>query len=317
MKKILKVVGIILLIIVFALIGVASWISIGSSPTYEIISPEFTAIPDSVSLERGSKIVRHVCAACHMGDDGKLSGSLFSTAEGDFGEIWSGNITKEPRYGIGDYTDKELVFLLRTGIKRDGKFAGPYMLKPNLSDEDIASIVEFLRSDDPIVSPSSESHPEPKPSFLAKALEKLGVLKPEAYPVEKINTPSSHNTVEFGKYLATEVYECYNCHSASFETNNAREPEKSAGYFGGGNLIDMPTLGALVSPNITMDMEDGIGKYSEEEFSEMVRHGIRPNDQEMTPLMPKYSTLSDSEIHAIWEYLKTVPIIEKNQAAKI
>ena len=60
----------------------------------------------------------------------------------EFGEIYAPNITKDTQYGIGGWTDAEIMYLLRTGIKRDGSYVPPYMAKlPMLSDEDMASII--------------------------------------------------------------------------------------------------------------------------------------------------------------------------------
>ena len=61
-----------------------------------------------------------------------------------FGVIYSKNITKDPEHGIGKWTDGELLYLLRTGIKPDGRFL-PVMAKlQKMSDEDIQSIVAFF-----------------------------------------------------------------------------------------------------------------------------------------------------------------------------
>ena len=41
--------------------------------------------------------------------------------------------------------------LLKTGIARDGSFKG-YMLRPNMVDEDIDDIIDYLHSNDPAVA---------------------------------------------------------------------------------------------------------------------------------------------------------------------
>lgn len=66
------------------------------------------------------------------------------------GKIYSQNITQDSTYGIGNWTDAELLYLLRTGIKKDGQYIPPYMAKLTVtSDQDINAIISFLRSDDP------------------------------------------------------------------------------------------------------------------------------------------------------------------------
>ena len=68
-------------------------------------------------------------------------------------------------------TDSELIYLLRTGIKKDGKYAPPYMAKlPNMADEDIDAIISFLRSDDPMMKADATPDQPCEPSFLTKLL---------------------------------------------------------------------------------------------------------------------------------------------------
>ena len=64
-----------------------------------------------------------------------------------FGAIYSKNITAHPEFGIGSWTDGQLAYLLRTGIKPDGSFLPIMARLPHMSDEDVASIIAFLRSD--------------------------------------------------------------------------------------------------------------------------------------------------------------------------
>ena len=56
------------------------------------------------------------------------------------------------------------------GIKRDGIFTGPFMQSPHLSDEDLISIIAFLRSDDPLTAPRDIDDRQMKVTFLTKLL---------------------------------------------------------------------------------------------------------------------------------------------------
>jgi muramoyltetrapeptide carboxypeptidase LdcA involved in peptidoglycan recycling len=61
--------------------------------------------------------------------------------------------------------DGELEYLVRTGVKANGQYVPPWMPKqPRMADEDLHSIVAFLRSDDPMVAatevqPAGHSRP--------------------------------------------------------------------------------------------------------------------------------------------------------------
>lgn len=314
MKNFFKFLGYLLLGLILLLLGFAAWVNLSAFPKYEPKSIAVAVPTDSATLVQGRKIVETECIHCHLGEDGKLSGRLFSPPSGPFGEIWSRNITKHPEKGIGTYTDGELAYLFRTGIKRNGEWAGPYMTNPNLSDADLGAVIAYLRSDAPLVQPSESDPPAPKYSFLAKALVNTGVFAPKFYDIQPVTAPPASDKVAYGKYLATARYACFRCHSASFETNDDFTPENSKGYFGGGNPIEDTEFNVTTSANLTMSREHGLGKWTEEQFALAVRTGARPDGKNLSPAMPRFGLLSDEETSAIWAYLQTVPVLENNVA---
>lgn len=310
MKKALKILGIILGVIVLLIAAFAVWVQLAPFKKYEPKSLSITVTHDSLSVARGKKVVETHCVGCHLGEDGRLSGRLFSRATDPFGEYWSRNITNHPEKGIGSYEDGELAYLLRTGIRPNGEWAGPYMSSPTMSDEDVACIIAYLRSDSPLVQASEASHPEPRYSFLAKALVKLGLFKPYTYDGKPKTAPPATDQIAYGRYLATALYDCFNCHSASFETNNHFEPEKSPNYFGGGNPMHDMDFNPITSANITMHKTNGIGSWTKEQFATAVRTGARPDQRILNNAMPRFGLLNDQEIDAIWAYLQTVPALD-------
>lgn len=211
--------------------------------------------------------------------------------------------------GIADYTDGEIAYLLRTGIRKDGQYVPPWMPKfPNLSDEDIYGIIAFLRSDNPMVQASDNTPPPIRPNFLAKMLARF-VLKPFPYPDHSIVAPSKSDKVAYGRYVATAKFDCYSCHSASFQKVNIMYPEKSAGYFGGGNKLYDKDLNPVFSANLTMDPETGLGKWTEEQFIRAVKYGQRPDNTPIRYPMVPFALLTDEGVSDIWAYLKTIPVI--------
>ncbi|NUO02679.1 MAG: cytochrome c [Saprospiraceae bacterium] len=308
MKKMFKILGFLLVGIILALGCLAAWVGFSDLPEYPVQNLDIKLPSDSISLARGRGIVENTCAHCHRGEDGKLSGRLFLPETEGFGEIWSGNLTRHPTLGLGRYQDGEIAYLLRTGIKRDKKMAGPFMMYPNLSDEDVAAIIAYLRSDAPSVQASAVKRVS-KYSFLAKALIKFGAFKPLTYNNQPVLAPPKSDLVAYGRYLATAVYECSSCHSANFETYAVLEPEKSPGFFAGGNKIADHEFNYTTSRNITPHPEQGIGKWTETQFQMAVRAGIRPDGTILSVAMPRIP-LSDEELSAIWAYLQTVPALE-------
>ena len=126
-----------------------------------------------------------------------------------------------------------------------------------------------------------------------------------------IPEPDTTNAAKWGEYVSLYRVECYTCHSASFTSDDFNVPEKSKGFFGGGNEFSLPNNGKIRSLNLTMDEETGIGKWSEEEFVRALKTGIVPNGQPaLRPPMKPYYFLSDGEAKAIYAYLKTIPKIK-------
>ena len=314
MKKIFKVLGYILGSLIALLLMVAAYVQFAPIPTYDVQAPNLKITPDSALIAEGRRIVLTTCISCHRGADGKLSGHEWSHDDA-FGTMWSANLTQHPAAGIGAYTDGELAFTIRTGIKRDGHFAGPFMVMPLMADEDVAAVIAFLRSDAEQVQPSEQRRPQAELKFLGKMLYKL-IFQPAPYARQPVTAPPPSDKIAWGRYLATGKWECYRCHSAAFETNNDLEPEKSAGYFGGGNSIGDPARNIALSANITFDPETGIGKWTEAQFSEAVRFGKRPDGTALSPVMPPMTVLTDAEVSALWAYLQTVPPV-KNAVARV
>ncbi len=311
MKKALKIIGIVLGAVVLLIAAVALYFNIKGIPHYEVNAPDITVELDSARVARGEFIVNQTCAICHLGDDGNFSGRLMEK-DPDFGTFYAQNITQHPEAGIGKYTDGELMYLFRTGIKRDGQYALPFMPRFNhMSDEDVKSVIAYLRSDARRVQPVDVKQPPQEPTLLAKILANLA-FKPLPYPGKEIIAPAPTDKVAYGKYLLTGVLECYGCHSESFETVDVINPENSPGYLAGGNMLKHPQFETELVPsaNITMHPEKGLGKWTEEQFAQAVRFGQGADGKGLSPAMPKYTLLTDEDISAIWAYLQTVPVQE-------
>ena len=77
-----------------------------------------------------------------------------------------------------------------------------------MSNEDILSIIAFLRSDDSLVKAVNIDDHDSEYSLLAKFLGTF-IIKPNEYPTHPINAPSITDKVAYGKYLALGVLDCY------------------------------------------------------------------------------------------------------------
>ncbi len=310
MKKILKYLLITLGVIILLVACTAIFIEVRGIPSYEAKKPDYKVEITPQRVERGKKIALMLCANCHKDPHtGILTGHQMMEAPKEFGVVYSQNITQDKTYGIGTWTDGELLYLLRTGIKRDGQYAPPWMAKlPHMADEDINSVIAFLHSDDPMVAPTPVPDKPCEPSFLAKMLANFA-FKPLPMPDHKIELPDTNDHVQLGKYLVFNL-DCYSCHSADFKTNNYLEPEKSVGYLAGGNKPLDANGKQMVTQNLTPDDETGIGKWTEERFVNALKSGIMVNEPALRYPMVPFVNLTDNEAKAIYAYLRTVPPIK-------
>jgi mono/diheme cytochrome c family protein len=288
----------------------ATFIHFKGVPYYEKANLDYVHTSSPASIERGKKLSAMLCGNCHFDlNTGKLSGKRMSDAPPEFGVAYSANITNSKEHGIGNYTDGELLYLLRTGVKKNGQYAPPYMAKlPHMSDSDINAIISYLRSDDYMVQAAPTPTKPCEPSFLTKFLCNTS-FKPLSMPSAPIVMPDSANKVAYGKYLAINL-DCWTCHSGDFTKMDIMNPEKSFHYFGGGNqplnLEGQPVL----TSNLTPHKVSGIGLWSEEKFVKALRFGIVDGQPALRYPMVPYTQLSDYEASAIYAYLRTVPEID-------
>lgn len=314
MKKFFKIIGVVISAIIVIGAITALFINFAPVPTYSYDPPrEYPVDMSPAQIAEGARIAQAMCVHCHMSPDGKLGGAKMDDAP-EFGDIHSANITQDPEYGINDYTTAELAYLFRTGMMRSGEYAPPFMPKfPNLSDKDVGAIIAFLKSDNPMVQPSHQPTVAPKLSFLAKFLLRVA-FKPLPYPDHEIAAPDTANYVDYGRYVSTAKFDCFSCHSASFAGANPLVPEKSDGFMAGGNSLHRRNGDVVYTPNLTMDPETGLGKWTEQDFITAVKTGKRPFDMDATayPMSPFYE-LTDREVSDIWEYLNTLKPVKNEK----
>lgn len=309
MKTVFKFLGYIVLVVIVAAASFAGYVAISGIPTYTPVKVNLKVEVTPAKVERGQKYASMLCIDCHLDPStGKLTGKRLADVPASFGVAYSKNITRDPIYGIGAWTDGEIAYLLRTGITRSGRYAPPWMPKyPHMSDEDLESVIAFLRSDDPVTAPVAVNPPGvSKPSFLTKLLTHL-VFKPLPYSKGPIATPATTDQVAYGRYLSVNLG-CFACHSANFRTNDELEPEKSVGYMGGGNALQDESGQIVHSANLTPDAS-GLAQWSESDFTRAVLTGIRPDHTVLSYPMFPLPELTDADANAIYAYLRTVPKI--------
>ena len=310
MKRLLKILGIVggvLVILVGAFVG---YVQINGIPTYD--RPQIAEMKVEVTPQRvanGQRMAKLLCVQCHADENGRLTGKLMKDAPKEFGLIYSKNITHDTDVGIGSWTDGQLYYFLRTGVRADGTYTPPYMPKfPRAADEDIKDIIAWLRSDSEGLEPTKDEAPPVQPSLLTKILCNT-MFGPIPLPSQAIARPDTTDMLKLGAYIADGVMDCYGCHSSDFKTVNALVPTQSEGYYGGGNPLLNMEGGVVPSSNLTFD-ETGIGKYSESDFVMALRFGKKLDGTGVRYPMVPMPYLTERECKAVYAFLKTVPKIK-------
>ncbi len=283
----------------------AAAIIIGSCKThFETTKANYKTNKSSEAFERGRILVYSICSGCHYDPSvQKFVGTPIHEVPGFIGKVYAANLTNSKSHGIPPrYSDAELKYLLKTGIAKDGRFV-PYMLRPNMADEDLNDIIAYLRSDDPAISATDTTigitHFTPIGKMIMNAM-----AKPLPYHTG-IQKPSETDSIALGRYLVDNIG-CFLCHSHSLTSLNYLYPEQSKGYMEGGLKFKNPQGNNIYASNLTVDKQTGIGNFTKLQFRNAVKNGESPNGK-LHPPMPKFSKLQDKNVDAIYAYLHSIP----------
>lgn len=203
------------------------------------------------------------------------------------------NITPDRETGAGNWSDAQLERAIRHGIGHDGRTLLPFMpfwAFRSLTDEDLASIVVYLRSIPAVRRslPQRNVVVDPQPNWL-----------PESQPPAVAASASVEQ--RRGEYLV-RIGHCTGCHTANQAGGGVL-------LLGGGSVFVRP-WGTAASANITPDAS-GIAYYDEAQFVRTIRTGhvgARP----LNPTMPWrfLRRLRDGDLQAIYAYLRTLPPVQ-------
>ena len=269
------------------------------------VDPSRRFAPSPARLARGEYLVGGVvgCHECHTKTDATRtppvrvaqdgSGALF--IENGAMRVVAPNITPDRETGIGSWGDDELARAIREGIGRDGRAlfpAMPYRFFRQMSDEDLASVIVYLRAGPPApaVAAASQTHiPFPVSRLINAAPDPLDA---------PVTAPDLSGAVARGRYLAT-LGACSDCH-----TPTRRGRPVPGLEWAGGNTI--PGGERVVSANLTPDAS-GIPYYDENLFLEVMRTG-RVKGRALGNAMPwyYYRHMTDEDLRAVFAYLRTL-----------
>jgi len=206
------------------------------------------------------------------------------------------NLTPDVATGAGRWKDQDFVHAIRDGIGHDGRVLSDYMPYWNLrylSDEDLASVIVYVRSIPPV------RHELPKTQLSEPAKVAETPLYPTPAP-----PPGASPQVLRGAYLA-RIGNCSNCHDGADPDGNPI----SGLEFAGGQVLT-GKWGTVTAENITPDAS-GIGYFDEKKFITVLRTG-HVGARKLSPIMPwsYFRNMSDEDLKAIFAYLRTLPPVQ-------
>jgi mono/diheme cytochrome c family protein len=130
-------------------------------------------------------------------------------------------------------------------------------------------------------------------------------------PIER--TPER---LQRGGYLVNQVMSCGGCHTSRATGNILVEPERADAFLGGGNHFPGKGLGKLWIPNLTPDVETGLGAWKDDEILRALRDGVSRDGHFLLPMMPfdEFQHLSDEDARSIVAYLRSIPAVKEPRA---
>ncbi|WP_426749571.1 c-type cytochrome [Myxococcus sp. Y35] len=274
----------------------------GCAGTVHAPYPPIRADLSPAALERGAAIFHASCESCHRGGDAETaSGAPLRELPSYMGRFYAANLTSHAEAGIGGATDEELARAIRYGVSRDGRL----MVMPSygMGDADLAAVLGFMRSGHPLFAPTPEPVPPSKFSFFGGiGFRVITGNEPVERPASGIPVPPKAATLEYGHYMAHDVYDCASCHTDGFS------PRKTEGddVFAGGMAFVDPEGQKVHSSNITFH-ETGLAHWTLEDFTRAVRDGLAPDGSVLRSPMPRFRGMDEVEARALYDYLRSVP----------
>jgi mono/diheme cytochrome c family protein len=300
-RKILKVLGVLVGVLVLAASGLVAYAAYAVGRTVDAPYPAITADTSPAGVARGAMIFHSMCEACHRpADSERAVGAPMDEVPSFLGSFHAPNITSHPTAGIGGLRDEQIARALRYGVDRHGKRG---IMGSAMGDADIAAVIGFLRSDHPLFTPDPRPSPRSELSLIGKTIFLLtGTARVPDRPANGIAVPPRAASVEYGRYLATAVYDCVGCHTPGFSTDKQHQSDA----FAGGMEMRDPSGRDIVTPNLTPDAT-GLGGWTREDFVGAMRTGVRRDGVTLRAPMPRFRHLDDVELDALWVYLQGLP----------
>jgi mono/diheme cytochrome c family protein len=281
-----------------------------------LLAARQTVAADPAAVGRGAYLFAVAgCAGCHT--DVEHKGPLLAGGRPlatPFGVFYGPNITPDPTYGIGAWSDDDFIRALRDGIRPDGAHlfpSFPYTSFTLITDVDLLDLKAYIFSLPPVAQ-ASRPHDIWFP-FSWRWLQTFwrwlnfspGPFKPD---------PARDAAWNRGAYLVQALTHCGECHTPRDLTGGLKTSLALSGTPHGpeGHKV----------PNITPDKQTGTGSWTHSQLVRFLRTGLMPNGDVVGSLMGEVierdtSKMTDADRDAVATYLQSLPPISDSAAKAV
>ena len=245
------------------------------------------------------------CSSCHavpnQPDRLKLGGGLAMPSP--FGTFYVPNISSDPTYGIGRWSEVDFVTALLKGTSPDGQHyfpALPYASYQHATVEDVRDLFAYLKTLAPVAA-KLRDHDVPFPFNIRR---NVGIWKWLFTDGKPYTADASHSASwNRGAYLVNGLGHCAECHSPRNFLGGIVEAQRFAG---GPN-----PEGEGWVPNIT---QQELKDWSEQDIANLLETGETPEGDRVGSLMVEVvrstAQLPAQDRAAIAAYIKSLPPVE-------
>jgi mono/diheme cytochrome c family protein len=256
------------------------------------------------SIARGKYLFEGAdCGGCHGGDTNGAAPSGGLGLDTPFGTFRAPNITPDKQHGIGDWSQSEFKTALRHGVGRQGEYlfpVFPYTSFTKLADQDMGDLYAYLMSMPPAAVPNKPHEVSPPFGWRWVLVFWRWLFFTEGPIMAEQARGEDWNR---GNYLVHAVAHCEECHTPRNFMGGLKTGSSFTGNLGGPDGQN--------APNITSDVETGIGGWSVEDIQRLLKTGMTPDSDQvgsgMKAVVRGTSKLTEADRHAIAVYLKSVP----------
>jgi mono/diheme cytochrome c family protein len=312
--------------VVAAVVLIFAWIMLAPDPT-DFAGGQRVALADyrdqdptgvpaelrSASLaERGEYLTRAAdCEACHTAKDGApfAGGRAFVLP---FGTLYSTNITPDPDFGIGNYSDANFLDAVHKGIGRGNARlypAMPYASYTYMTDADALAIKAYLFT----LKPVQARAPRNTLEFPFNERGLMGIWS-LLFNADKRFQPHVGRGQEWnrGAYLVEALAHCGECHTPRNPLQALNNRKKFAGTIQAG----------WHAYNITPHRTAGLGAWSNGDIAHYLSLGHAEGHGTAAGPMGEavdksLSHLTQSDITATVTYLRSVPAVASSDLPEL